>query len=102
MPDELTPVTTRCDIVCGQVKVNHDRINEMRSIQIETVGRDGRNGKLQQVRHDMGKLTEAVETNQKTIQAINTKVERLGVKLALIVSAASLAGGAAVKLILGG
>ena len=107
MSDDLTPVPSaiRCSMHEQRLDAMHDRVNEIRSIQIEVCGRDGRNGKLLQLKVEADKMTENIEANQKAILAIASKTERMGFKLTLIVSGiatvASVIGGVVVKLLVG-
>jgi len=99
---ETTDVTGVLEVLRGELARQHDRVNELRTIQIETVGRDGRNGKLQRVRADVDKLQECVEEHDRALSEVVVKVERMGVKLALLVTVAAIIGSAAAKLVLGG
>jgi len=55
MSDETTPITNMWELLEGRVTTNHQRINELRGIQIEVCGRDGRNGKLKALGDDVEK-----------------------------------------------
>jgi len=93
--DELTPVTEVWRILQDEVAKLHTRVNNLRAIQIENCGRDGRNGKLQVMREDVDELKAAMLSQEKALN-------KLAIRLAMLTVTASLAGGALVKLILGG
>ena len=102
MPDENTPLPTVWAQLDERVRTNHERINEVRSIQIETVGRDGRNGKLKGLGDDVERNTGAIETNQKAIRAMTQKINTLTVKMAVVVGVAAIVGAVGAQLVLGG
>ena len=105
--DGLTPAagTGMWEVLDGRIGKNHERLNEIRGIQIEVCGRDGRNGKLQQLRTDVQELTGTVKTNQQAIQRLLAKQEKQGVKLTLLVGGAATVAtmvGASLFKLLGG
>lgn len=81
-----------------QIAELRGRVNEMRSIQIENCGRDGRNGRNAELRRDCDAMDEAIKTNQKAIQRLMEKQSVHGARLTLLVSAsaavATMVGGA--------
>ena len=104
---DLTPPagTGIWEVLNDRLNAMHARVNEIRSIQIEVCGRSGRNGKLQQARDDMSKMTDGIVENQKTIEKLGRRVDGMGVRLGVLVAIASFvaatAGAVVVKLVLG-
>lgn len=89
MSDEHTPVTPLFDLLAKELAELKARVNEIRSIQVENCGRDGRNGKFLTVRNDMLELEKKLNTNQQAIQQLMQQQEKLTTKLGLLVSTAS-------------
>ena len=58
----------------------------MRTIQIETVGRDGKGGTLARVEEEQDDTRSAIKTNQATIQALQISNRELVLKLSIVVA----------------
>ncbi len=96
MPDELTPPPgASLAVLAFQVtqleadaKTDHERINALRTIQISTVGDDGRNGKLKVVEGRMDNTDSWIKEATVTIQGINRRLDKQGWRLGLIIAGA--------------
>ena len=90
----------------GDVDGHHDRLNEMRSIQIATVGDDGKNGKLKTLEGRMDNTDGWIKDATATLQGINRRLDKQGWRLGMIIAGAGSVVGVAVvvamKLLSGG
>lgn len=115
MPDDLTPPPNQPSLAVlsyqvtelqGSVDKHHDRLNEMRSIQIATVGDDGKNGKLKTLEKRMDRSDNWIEDATTTLQGINRRLDKQGWRLGLIIAGAGSVVGivavVAAKLLSGG
>ena len=114
-PDEHTPPPNQPSLAVlafqvtdmrGDVDGHHDRLNLMRSIQIATVGEDGKNGKLKILEGRMDNTDSWIKDATDTLQGINRRLDKQGWRLGLIVAGAGSIAGVAVvvamKLLSGG
>ena len=113
--DELTPNPNQPSLAVlafqvndlrGDVDKQHERVNEIRSIQIATVGDDGKNGKLKIVEGRLDNTDSWIKDATDTLQGINRRLDKQGWRLGLIVAGAGSIAGVAVvvamKLLSGG
>jgi len=91
MPEESTTsvVISKLDILTAELRRQNDKVNEVRNIQIENCGRDGRNGKFLQLRNDVGEMEKSISTNQRAIEQLMRQQEKHGVKLTILVTGAA-------------
>jgi hypothetical protein len=98
---EHSSETPLMDVLWRELRELKGRVNEMRSIQIENCGRDGRNGRTGELRRDCDQMDQAIKQNQKAIESMLQRQERHGTKLTLLVSLsaalATMVGGAVLR-----
>lgn len=79
----------------------HQRVNEIRAIQIESCGRDGRNGRALQMRMDIERLGVAVADHDRKIDGLELRLGKLAPKVAALLAVGAMIGGAIVRYVLG-
>lgn len=100
MSDEHTPIMSKLDIICAELADQKTRLNELRGIQIENCGRDGRNGKLLAVRNAVDDIQKTLKTNQDAIQKLMQEQGSLATRVGLYAALGAGALAAAVPRLL--
>jgi prefoldin subunit 5 len=110
--EDLSGRTAWIDVLrveIGNLKAQIDelrgRLNNVRSIQIENCGRDGRNGRNAELRRDCDAMDNAIKHNQRAIEKLLRANEQQGARLTMLVSVsaaiATMVGGAVIRYIWG-
>ena len=109
MSDECTPDPTHPSLAVlafqvtdmrGDVDDHDDRLNALRTIQIATVGEDGKNGKLKTLEGRMDNTDSWIKDATDTLQGINRRLDKQGWRLGLIVAGAGSVAGIAVVVVM--